>query len=182
MALPISDKELATDADDTGGTAEITVEQRMEAIENVVIQLAATVQHALVEPPATAPAPEAEQPVTDEQPQPVQGPAFKAPRGTPKPPISKAPQPRERKKAPQRKKFDSSKLTDEPGTASFKQKKALSGLTQRLAAGNRVKYLGDDTVKQYWSFLSLQEASRAIDALKSGKPFKFSNKLVVYPR
>lgn len=76
------------------------------------------------------------------------------------------------------------KTVDLRGPVTYKQLRALAGLSAPASNGNRIAWMGKEGTPQrkYWSFLQKQEASDAITALKEGTPYKFSNDFTVRPR
>ena len=76
------------------------------------------------------------------------------------------------------------RTTNLQGPVTFKQLKALSGLTAPALDGRRVVYIGPEgsEVREYWEFLTKQEASDAISALKVRQAYEFSNGLTIAPR
>ena len=79
---------------------------------------------------------------------------------------------------------DDARTTGLEGPVTYKQLRALVGMTGPAADGQRIAYMGPvgSPVREYWTFLTKQEASDAISALKAKKPFEYSNGLTIRPR
>lgn len=80
--------------------------------------------------------------------------------------------------------ISTTKTVDLRGPVTYKQLRALAGLSAPASNGNRIAWMGKEGTPQrkYWSFLTKQEASDAITALKGGTPYVFSNAFTVRPR
>lgn len=76
------------------------------------------------------------------------------------------------------------RTTDLEGPVTYKQLRMLVGITGPASDGQRIAYMGPvgSAVRDYWSFLTKQEASDAISALKAKGPFEYSNGLTIRPR
>lgn len=157
---------------DTATAQGITIEQRLEAMENMIVNLASTVQKVAIAQTGSYVHPDVAPPA---EPEPVtETPSFTVIDGeAPAPPVVE----------PKSKAETSGPTLKTPdANATFRQLKALSALTAKTAKGGRIRYLGGDNVRSYWSFLTMQEAHDAIDALKGSKAFTFSNGLTVQPK
>ncbi len=72
-------------------------------------------------------------------------------------------------------------LNTEPGTATYRQMRALAGLTAANRDGVRVKFLGDEAKEYFGTFFSASEASTAIQSLQDNHAIELSNGLMLWP-
>lgn len=155
------------------------IDDRVGRIETAIEQLAALVTNMAVEQ-ATQTVGQPADPSKGDTPR--QG--YKIAKGATAPPLSG------KAKSPKTDEPDA-RTVDLEGPVTYKQLRCLAGITAPALDGQRIAYMGPEgsAVREYWAFLTKQEASDAISTLKGtisekvGKQaFEFSNGLTIAPR